>query len=80
MDGDGQVLNSYKYDVFGKMTYRSERIRNIFKYVGILGVMHDEELVDMYMMRARHYDAKHGRFISMDPTGENFNCFIFIFI
>lgn len=52
------------------MTYQSEEIRNIFKYCGQLGVIHDEELMDMYMMRARHYDAQHGRFISMDPSGE----------
>ena len=71
LDSNGGVLNSYKYDVFGKMTYRSERIRNIFKYGGLLGVIHDEELVDIYMMRARHYDAQHGRFISMDPSGNS---------
>ena len=69
MDQNGRVLNSYRYDIFGKLTYRSENVRSIFKYAGLLGVMHDEELVDMYMMRARHYDAQHGRFISMDPSG-----------
>ena len=69
LDASGRILNSYKYDAFGRMTYRSERTRNIFKYSGLLGVMHNEELVDIYMMRARHYDAQHGRFISIDPTG-----------
>lgn len=66
---EGRVLNSYKYDAFGRMTYKSEERRNIFKYCGLLGVMSDEELEDIYMMRARHYDAKHGRFISLDPSG-----------
>ena len=69
LDHNGNVLNSYKYDIFGRLTYRSENIRNIFKYAGLLGVMHDEELGDIYFMRARHYDAQHGRFISMDPSG-----------
>lgn len=69
LDINGRIVNSYKYDIFGKMTYRAERIRNIFKYSGLYGVMHNEELVDIYMMRARHYDAQHGRFISLDPSG-----------
>ena len=69
LDIQGRVLNSYKYDAFGKMTYRSEQIRSIFKYGGLLGIMHDEELENVYMMRARHYDAQHGRFLTMDPTG-----------
>ena len=69
LDMEGRILNSYKYDAFGRMTYRSELVRNIFKYGGLLGVIHDEELVDIYMMRARHYDARHGRFISLDSFG-----------
>jgi len=69
LDETGRVLNSYKYDAFGKMTHRSEQIRSIFKYNGLLGVVHNEELVDIYMIRTRNYDAQHGRFISLDPTG-----------
>ncbi len=66
---NGNIINSYKYDAFGRITYRSEQIRSIFKYSGLLGVLHNEELVDVYMMRARHYDAQLGRFISLDLTG-----------
>ncbi len=73
MDQNGAVLNSYKYDIFGKLAYSSEQVRNIFKYSGLLGVIQDEELRDIYMIRARHYDAQHGRFISLDPFGEAFN-------
>ena len=69
LDQTGRVLNAYKYDIFGRMTYKSEQIRSIFKYSGLLGAIHDEELMDVYMMRARHYDAQHGRFISLDPIG-----------
>ena len=71
LDQVGRVLNSYEYDIFGKLTFKSEQVRNIFKYGGLLGVLSDEELNDVYMMRARHYDAQHGRFISLDPTGKN---------
>ena len=70
LDMSGRVINAYKYDAFGKTTYREERVRNLFKYAGQLGVIADEELVEIYMMRSRHYDAKHGRFISIDPIGE----------
>ncbi len=73
MDQNGAVLNSYKYDIFGKLADCSEQVRNIFKYSGLLGVIQDEELRDIYMIRARHYDAQHGRFISLDPFGEAFN-------
>lgn len=75
LDTTGRVVNSYKYDIFGKMTYQAERIRNIFKYSGLYGVMHDEELVGIYMMRARHYDSQHGRFISLDPSGKQISGF-----
>ena len=58
------------------MTYKSEQVRSIFKYCGLLGAIHDEELMDVYMMRARHYDAQHGRFISLDPIGTKFKLVI----
>lgn len=70
LDMNGMTLNSYKYDVFGKVMFQSEEIHNIFKYSGLLGVVHNEELLDVYMMRARHYDAQHGKFISLDTTGQ----------
>lgn len=65
----GAVKNIYKYDPFGKVIQQSEQIRNLFKYIGQLGVISDGELQDIYMMRDRHYDAQHGRFISLDPIG-----------
>ena len=54
------------------MVYQAENIRNIYKYIGSLGIIADEELQDIYWMRDRHYDAMHGRFISMDPIGDYF--------
>lgn len=65
----GEALNSYDYDPFGRVTVVSESVRNIFQYVGQLGVIIDEAVENVYMMRARHYDATHGRFISLDPLG-----------
>jgi len=69
MDSQGIIQNSYQYDPFGKVLWKSEQIRNIFQYVGRFGVIRDLELQSMFMMRARHYDAEHGRFISLDPIG-----------
>ena len=69
MDASGQIQNSYQYDPFGKVIQQSERLRNFYKYIGRLGVISDEELQHIFMMRDRHYDAQHGRFISMDPIG-----------
>ena len=62
-------MNSYSYDPFGRIIVASESVRNIFQFVGQLGVMKDEAVENVYMMRARHYDATHGRFISLDPLG-----------
>lgn len=70
MDEQGVSQNSYMYDPFGKLVQQSEKVRNIFKYIGRFGVIHDEELSNVYKMRVRHYDAGHGRFISLDPIGE----------
>ena len=69
VDSGGLIQNSYQYDPFGKMIQHTEQIRNIYKYVGSQGVISDEELQNIFMMRDRHYDAEHGRFISMDPIG-----------
>ena len=69
MDFDGSIQNTYQYDPFGKLFSKSERIRNIFQYVGRYGVVRDHDIQNLYMMRARHYDAEHGRFISLDPIG-----------
>lgn len=69
MNQSGTVQNTYKYDPFGKVIQQSEQIINFFMYIGQLGVISDGELQDIYMMRDRHYDAQHGRFISLDPIG-----------
>ena len=65
----GEILNSYEYDPFGRVVQRSERIHNNLQFLGRLGIFRHDELIDMYCMRERVYDAKHGRFISVDPMG-----------
>ena len=57
------------YDPFGRVLQRSEQVRNIYQYLGGLGIVKHSELSDMYFMRDRVYDASHGRFISVDPLG-----------
>lgn len=69
LDTSGQAVNSYSYDPFGQTIAASEGVRNIFQYVGQLGVIKDEAVENVYLMRARHYDATLGRFISLDPLG-----------
>ena len=69
MDGNGVIWNTYEYDPFGKVLHQIERVRNIHKYIGSFGVIVDGELQYTYMMRDRHYDSQHGRFISQDPIG-----------
>ena len=69
IDKDGNTLNSYKYDPFGILLQKSEQVHNIFQYRGSLGIVKHSELQDMYSMRDRVYDARLGRFISIDPLG-----------
>ena len=70
MNEQGSIQNTYTYEPFGKVRHQSERVRNIFLYVGKFGVIRDDEIKDIFLMRARHYDAQHGRFISLDPAGQ----------
>ena len=70
MNEQGDTQNSYTYDPFGNVLQQSERVRNLFLYIGKFGVIRDEELNGIYLMRVRHYDAAHGRYISPDPIGK----------
>ena len=70
MDQNGEILNSYDYDPFGKVLQKSEKERNVHQYLGGLGAMKHDELSGVYSMRDRVYDASHGRYISVDPKGK----------
>ena len=67
MTDDGKnVVNSYAYDPFGKVTNSVEGTANPFQFVGQFGVM--QEVNGIVFMRARFYDAAIGRFLSIDPV------------
>jgi len=66
-DSNGNMVNKYAYDEFGKVLNQEEAIPNPFKYVGQFGVMDEEN--GLFYMRARYYDPEVGRFISKDPIG-----------
>ncbi len=66
-DDAGNIVNSYAYDSFGKITDRQEQVGQPFTFVGQYGVMTEPN--GFYYMRARYYDPQVGRFISEDPIG-----------
>ncbi len=66
-DSAGSVANRYDYDPFGVPTIKEEAIANPFRYVGRFGVT--AEASGLHLMRARHYEAEVGRFVSPDPIG-----------
>ena len=69
LNKDGGLLNSYKSEPFGEIIDAMETVRNPFRFVGQWGVMSFKEVPELYYMRARFYDAQHGRFVSVDPLG-----------
>lgn len=71
-DSLGNVVASYSYDAFGKLTASSENFpngwSNPYRYDGVEGVRYDPE-TGLYWMSVRAYDPTLGRFISHDPLG-----------
>jgi RHS repeat-associated protein len=64
-DDAKNVVNSYAYDPFGKVTNAFEGTQNPFQFAGRFGVMLEQN--GLYFMRARFYLPQLGRFTSMDP-------------
>lgn len=64
-DANQTISHKYQYDEFGNLTNSQEADFNPFRYVGVLGVMHETN--DLTFMRARYYDPTIGRFMSEDP-------------
>jgi RHS repeat-associated protein len=65
-DASANVTDNYIYQAFGTIVASSGTTVNAFRYVGRLGYYYDSDLV-RYYVRARHYDATLGRFLSADP-------------
>jgi RHS repeat-associated protein len=80
-DDAKNIVNSYAYDAFGKVTSNSEHTRNPFQFIGQYGVI--KELNGLSFMRARYYESTIGRFLqkdtaSSDPTlTQSLNLYIY---
>ncbi len=65
-DVSGNITHKYSYGPFGELRASVELDFNLFRYVGVYGVM--DEGNGLYFMRARYYDPILGRFTSEDPV------------
>lgn len=61
-DANGQVSDTYDYDAFGNLLYRTGNTPNNYLYQG---EQYDADL-KLYYLRARYADSDRGRFWSMD--------------
>ncbi|MBI4302550.1 MAG: hypothetical protein HY664_08085 [Chloroflexi bacterium] len=62
-DGSGNIMASYKYDVFGAVRSSSGSGSTEYHFTG----QQDDATLAYYYLRARYYDPAIGRFISKDP-------------
>ena len=68
-DDNGQVLNKYTYDPFGRIIQRQEKEPNDYLYVGQWSVRRVKGMKNVYLMQSRLYHAKYGRFLGPDTYG-----------
>ncbi len=69
VDEDGVEVNSYSYDVFGKLISEEETIPNAIRY---RHEYYDAES-GMYYLRGRYYDPTMRRFTTPDPAEDGIN-------
>jgi RHS repeat-associated protein len=62
-DADGDVVNTYDYDVFGGIRDSSGAQPNEFRFTGEQW----DDATSLQYLRARYYDPSVGRFLSEDP-------------
>ena len=68
-DENGNIVNTYEYDAWGKLTAETEAVANNVKYSG---EYYDEETGLIYL-RNRYYDPSARRFTSEDPARDDLN-------
>jgi RHS repeat-associated protein len=61
--GAGSLVQTYKYDSFGKLSASSGSVSNSFQYTA----RDFDTETGLYYYRARYYDPAAGRFLSEDP-------------
>jgi len=73
IDTDGNIKNTYDYDVWGNFITKSETIDNPFTYFG----QTYDETTGLYYLRARYYDPTTGRFTQQDPAEDGYNWYVY---
>ena len=63
-DMTGAVIDTYRYDTYGKLLYRSGSDDTVLLYNGRDGVVFDQN--GLYYMRARYYSPLFRRFVNAD--------------
>lgn len=66
-DEQGRISAVYRYLPYGAPAGSYARVPNPFTFCGRDGVMDDGD--GLYLMGARHYDARLGHFLQRDPLG-----------
>ena len=63
----GDLVATYSYEPFGKLKSSTGTIANPYRWLGGLGVYHDQA-TGLYKMGTRYYDPTLGRFTQSDPV------------
>ncbi|MEI7727963.1 MAG: RHS repeat-associated core domain-containing protein [Verrucomicrobiota bacterium] len=66
-DNRQTLVQAYAYEPYGRLRAASGTLSNEFQYVGLHGVVADEN--GLYYMKARYYDPELGSFLTEDPAG-----------
>jgi RHS repeat-associated protein len=70
---DGEIVNSYSYDVWGNFEQKQETIHNPFTYFG----QQYDDSTGLYYLRGRYYDPKTGQFTQEDPIRSDLNWYAY---
>ena len=74
MGEEGNLLNCYEYDAWGKLTLEEEQVSNRFKYTG----EQFDPITQQYYLRARFYNPALARFMQEDTyRGDGLNLYAY---